>query len=595
MAYYLIITFFLFILVDYKYIYSFIDSKFLYTTSGSKLNQELSLQKSKSVINYLDRLDIYIYILVFLITFGINYTISSVAFNINPLTIKIINEINLREIVQGYGFKIKFIYHISCALCILFLTTEYKEKLRVLVIKTVNKILVKQENSNKEEIKGYVIAKDENDECVCIEDETLYQNVLITGSIGSGKTSGAISRLTYNLIKSGKGGLILDVKGNFVNTVEEMCKRLGRTKDLRVISKDSNCYFELLEKNISPMEMANRLKQVITLLSTNNNSDSYWLDKVENVIMNMLVIMNYINSVDLMTLHKLVSEDEYLQTTLEKIKKKITEQVPDEKTSFELTGALSFIQNEYLKLDAKVITIIKSEITRLTIPLITEYDIYNQFCIQNEKQKINFCNNQIVVLSINIGENKALAKIIATFIKLSYQKYILSNISLNQPTFFIADEFQEFCNSDDAVFLSLSREAKCINVISTQSYSSIKNALKDQNAANVIIQNLVNKIWFRNDDNYTIAEVVKQLGKITVTKQNKTISESGQESRKNMLGNGFRNKKSSISKSLNFVQVKENEYDENFFSRELKTFEALVFASTKEGIITKKVIFERWK
>ena len=182
-----------------------------------------------------------------------------------------------------------------------------------------------------------------------------------------------------------------------------------------------------------------------------------------------------------------------------------------------------------------------------------------------------------------------------TFIKLSYQKYILSNISLKNPSFFIADEFQEFCNSDDAEFLSLSREAKCINIISTQSYSSIKNTLKDQNAANVIIQNLVNKIWFRNDDNYTISEAVKQLGKVNVTKENRTISESGQESKKNMLGSGFRNRKSSISKSLNYVLVKENEYDENFFSRELKIFEALAFISTNEGIVTKKVIFERWK
>ena len=88
---------------------------------------------------------------------------------------------------------------------------------------------------------------------------------------------------------------------------------------------------------------------------------------------------------------------------------------------------------------------------------------------------------------------------------------------------------------------------------------------------------------------------MKQLGKVNVTKENRTISESGQESKKNMLGTGFRNKKSSISKSLNYVLVKENEYDENFFSRELKTFEALTFISTNEGIVTKKVIFERWK
>ena len=31
----------------------------------------------------------------------------------------------------------------------------------------------------------------------------------------------------------------------------------------------------------------------------------------------------------------------------------------------------------------------------------------------------------------------------------------------------------------DGEFFSLSREAKCINIISTQSYSSLKNTLKD--------------------------------------------------------------------------------------------------------------------
>ncbi len=593
MAYYLIITFIIFIIIDYKYIYSFIDSKFLYTTSGSKLNQETN--KSKQNINSYDRLDLYIFLSIFLIVFSLNYTMASIAFDMNPLTIKIINEINLTEIMQGSEAKFKFVYHISSAICILVLTNRYRTWLRRVVAEAADRMLGRNKEEIKYETEGYIVAKDENDECFVLEEESLYQNVLITGSIGSGKTSGAIARLTYNLIKSGKGGLILDVKGNFVDTANEMCKRLGRVNDLCVISNNSNCYFELLDKNVSSLELASRLKHVITLLSPNNNSDSYWLDKVENVFMNFIVIMKYLDELNLMMLHRLVSEDSFVKETLEKIKKSLIAKVPDDKTAFELAGAISFIENEYFELDSRVNTIIRSEITRLTIPLITDYDIYNQFCVKNNKQPISFSDNKIIVLSLNIGQNKALAKIIATFIKLSYQKYILSNISLKRPSFFIADEFQEFCNIDDAEFLSLSREAKCINIVSTQSYSSLKNSLKDQNAANVIIQNLVNKIWFRNDDNYTISEAVKQLGKINVTKENRTISESGQESRKNMLGTGFRNKKSSISKSLNYVLVKENEYDENFFSRSLKTFEALTFISTKEGIVIKKVIFERWK
>lgn len=594
MAYYLIITFVLFILVDYKYIYSYIDSKFLYTTSGSKLSKEINSKNTIGIIKPYDKLDIYIFLFVFILVFSLNYTISSIAFNTNPLIIKIFKEINLMEIITGYETNIKIVYHISCALCILLLTNRFRQKLRCFVAKFMAKIL-SQESVMEKSQTGYVIARDDNDEVLTITDETLYQNVLITGSIGSGKTSGAIARLTYKLIKSGKGGLILDVKGNFVDTINIMTKIIGRTQDVCVISKESNWYFEILDENVSSLELANRLKQVITLLSVHNNSDSYWLDKVENVLMNIIIVLKYIDSLNLMTLHRLVSEQPFLEKTLEQVKLKLKSEVPNDKTSFELAGAISFLENEFIKLDSRVNTIIKSEITRLTIPLVTDYDIYNQFCVQGNKRKITFSNNKIIILSINIGENKALAKIIATFVKLAFQKHILSNISCSNPTFFIADEFQEFCNTDDAHFLSLSREAKCINIISTQSYSSLKNSLKDQNAANVIIQNLVNKIWFRNDDNYTISEIIKQLGKINVTKENRTISETGQESRKNILGSGFKNKKSSISKALNYVIVKENEYDENFFSRQLKTFEALTFISTNEGIVIKKVIFERWK
>ena len=594
MAYYLIITFIFFVLVDYKYIYSYIDSKFLFTATGSKLSKEINSTSTTNFIYSYNKLDLYIFLFTFVVVFSLNFTISTIAFNANPLYIKIFKEINLRTIIAGYETNIKCIYHVACSLCILFLTNRYRDILKDIIQRFIIKLVGKEQSTECRD-NGYIIARDENDEPLTITDETLYQNILITGSIGSGKTSGAIARLTYNLIKSGKGGLILDAKGNFVDSVQAMAEKLGRTLDVMVISKNSNFYFELLDGEVSNLELANRLKQVITLLSVNNNSDSYWLDKVENVLMNIFIVLRYLDSLNIMTVHRLVSEEDFLKQTLQQIKLKLRTNVPNDKVSFELAGAISFLENEFVKLDSRVSTIIRSEITRLTIPLVTDYDIYNQFCIQGNKQKISFNSNKIIILSINIGENKALAKIIATFIKLAFQKHILSNIYCDNPTFFIADEFQEFCNVDDAHFLSLAREAKCINIISTQSYSSLKNALKDQNASNVIIQNLVNKIWFRNDDNYTISEVVKQLGKINVTKENRTISESGQESRKNMFGSGFRNKKSSISKALNYVVVKENEYDENFFSRGLKTFEALAFISTKEGIVIKKVIFERWK
>ena len=47
-----------------------------------------------------------------------------------------------------------------------------------------------------------------------------------------------------------------------------------------------------------------------------------------------------------------------------------------------------------------------------------------------------------------------------------------SNTS-NRPVCFISDEYSEYVTATDANFFSQSREAKCINIISTQSYNSL--------------------------------------------------------------------------------------------------------------------------
>ena len=119
---------------------------------------------------------------------------------------------------------------------------------------------------------------------------------------------------------------------------------------------------------------------------------------------------------------------------------------------------------------------------------------------------------------MNIAEYKNLSKIIAAYLKLDFQTDVLkqlANSSLpKRTTVFISDEYQEYVTSSDADFFSQSREAKCINIISTQSYTSIVNALNNQYSSKVIIQNLVNKFWFRTDDIFTIEDIQKQIGKM---------------------------------------------------------------------------------
>ena len=142
------------------------------------------------------------------------------------------------------------------------------------------------------------------------------------------------------------------------------------------------------------------------------------------------------------------------------------------------------------------------------------------FCSPKSKLTFNTFDTvlesgKIVVLNINISEYNMLSKIIATYLKLDFQTEIMTRLSKNisKTSAFICDEYDKFASKTDGEFFSLSREAKCINIVSTQSYSSLKSTLKDDSSVKVIIQNLINKIWFRTDDSFTIEDAQKQLGK----------------------------------------------------------------------------------
>jgi SepF-like predicted cell division protein (DUF552 family) len=194
---------------------------------------------------------------------------------------------------------------------------------------------------------------------------------------------------------------------------------------------------------------------------------------------------------------------------------------------------------------------------------------------------------------MNIAENRKLSKIVSTYLKLDFQQQILKFNS--KPIFFMCDEYQEFANTEDSNFFSLSREFKCINVVSMQSYTSLNNSLNNINAAKIIIQNLVNKIWFRNDDVYTVEEIIKQIGKEEKEKLSVNLNEASKETKYNLFTNNFKNIKSNLSEGYTVTKSLENILDCNYFTTKLKTFETACMLSDGNNVtLYKKVKLKRW-
>ena len=468
-------------------------------------------------------------------------------------------------------------------------------------------ILYKSEDINENDNLNLLIGHDvKTCENIILPESGLYQNFLITGTIGSGKTSSAMYPFTEQLLKYNSlnqdkkiGMLILDVKGNYYEQVKKYAEKYNLEEDLLIIELDSKVKYNPLDKpELKPIVLANRLRTILELFSE-NNSESYWLDKAEQVLQESIKLCRIYNNgyVTFKEIHKLITVEGYYKEKVSILKEMFLNSKLNQEQIFELNSALDFFQKEFQNLDSRTLSILKSEITRITSVFISDYSVLKTFCPKREELTFNgfkevLQKGKVVVLNMNIAEYKNLSKIIAAYLKLDFQTEIMMNLSKGNPrtTAFICDEYAEYVTKTDSEFFSLSREAKCINIVSTQSYSSIKNTLKDDTAVKVICQNLINKIWFRTDDILTIEEAQKQLGKEEKEKTSKNISENAKETKYNYFTKAFVNKDSSISESVNLYTQNEYIYDTNFFTQELQTFTALCFLSDGSKIIKPRKI-----
>lgn len=186
------------------------------------------------------------------------------------------------------------------------------------------------------------------------------------------------------------GMLILDVKGNYCEQVIKYANLYNLKKDLIIISLNSNIYFNPLHKpNLKPIVLANRLKTILTLFSE-NNSESYWLDKAEQILAEGIKLCRLYNNnyVTFSELHKLITIPNYYKEKITILKDLFISSKLNNKQIYELHECLNFFQKEFENLDSRTKGILISEITRITNTFISDYDISTTFSPPLEK--LNF-------------------------------------------------------------------------------------------------------------------------------------------------------------------------------------------------------------
>ena len=267
-----------------------------------------------------------------------------------------------------------------------------KDEFSIMDLKKESKCLKNTDNMNLKILLGF----DEEKNSIFLEEKALFQNVLITGSIGTGKTSSGMYNITKQLISYNSynekkiGMLILDVKGNYYDFVKKEAIKNGRLKDLVCVDLSGDIFYNPLDKiELSSDVIANRLKEILLLFSK-NNTESFWIDKAGMILAEVIKFIRLYNDnyVTFYEIHKIINDIEYYVEMKKKIKGKLIKNKYDEKEIFNINSSVDYIEKEFLKLDERTKGILIAEISRITGIFVLNYDINKVFCPR--KEKINF-------------------------------------------------------------------------------------------------------------------------------------------------------------------------------------------------------------
>lgn len=460
--------------------------------------------------------------------------------------------------------------------------------------------------------------------------QSLRTGLIVTGTTGTGKTYGALYSYTRQFLhyrpddpERKPGILILDVKGNYCDQVLKFVEEIGanasasggratgrqvtesctaecrttegRIQDVIIIEIGGQYRYNPLHKPLlRPQVLANRLRVILETFSVGKNHDTYWLDKAEFMIAEAIKLARLVHGgyVTFADIDRLIRRKEY-QGHLEQLARKERAGLlsPEEQEIY--ASVRDFFTYEFEQSDERVRNIIESEVTRMTATFTTDPDIRKTFCPPQEE--LNFPGfdalvdeGKIVMLRMNAEEYQNLAKIISIYLKLDFQSAVMTRLvrpgaNRLRPLIFINDEYHFMASRTDSKFFSVCREANCINVVATQSFTSLVDSLGDKAVVETILQNLVNKIWLRSDDHHTIEAAQRATGKEIKFRRSESLTESGKNSNYSWMFGRSVAKNSNLSKSVNYQAVEEHTYPYDLFRQGLRVMQGVAFLYQGSG------------
>jgi type IV secretory pathway TraG/TraD family ATPase VirD4 len=357
--------------------------------------------------------------------------------------------------------------------------------------------------------------------------EDFCRGWLITGQIGTGKTSGAINTMLWQVTRSCPtwGGVCVDDKGLYWETLSSMLRRLGREQDLILLQvrptdaspewKPTHTFNFLDEPHLPYSAKAKIICDVAASLGQRTEQSFFRVQAQVQMEFAFQVLATAELPVTLENAYNLLTSDSVLKDVMELLAQNNTPVAKQLAEHYE--GAFRSQPAEQL---GGIKTTVANFLKYFTDPGIAEV-----FC--PAKSSFSFDDlDRGKIICISLPQRYYVERrYINTLLKLAFYSHALRRfdkpaVSRVKDNLLIlwADEAQKIVTaSDDGMsdynVVDVIREARATVVAATQSYQSLMPPMGEERKAKVFIANMANRVTFCAADEESARIAADTLGK----------------------------------------------------------------------------------
>ena len=196
---------------------------------------------------------------------------------------------------------------------------------------------------------------------------------------------------------------------------------------------------------------------------------------------------------------------------------------------------------------------------------------------------------KVLALNFPVAMNPGLARIIGVMLKLDFQRAVLRRIPkmtadksrVWRDLLFVCDEYHAFATvgetdptGDERTF-ALSRQARLIPIVATQSISSLRSVLPGDESWRTLLQCFRNKVFLATSDEFTARNAAELCGRKDRIKARYSLAESGSDTHVSFLTGRTAAARQAITATKSYGPVHEHIFAPRVFT-ELQNAQAIV-------------------